>query len=229
MNSKVHTGFRTALAAIALAAGGFALACVNNPWFPTVEGATWTYSSSGDTFTQSISGVTPTTFTMTIDTADGSVDIEYICREDGSILVDMNSTMASMGAAEDLAEAGVEFELVFLDGVTFPTDFSVGATWESVSVAEATMNMEGITGTMTNTITSVGRVDRHETVTVPAGTFTAAVVVSDVSVEMVTLMMGMSIPFNYEVTSVAWLVEGVGMVRGEDDTGVTELVSYVIP
>lgn len=207
----------------ALLVGGSALACMDNPFYPIAEGASWTYNSSdGSAYTQSVVALDADSFTMRIEVGGTEpMDIKYLCDEEGVL---------SMASMESMLPEDVEMEIVSADGITYPNDLSVGQTWSSETVMRTEMTMEGIAATMTMTVTTDSRVESMESVTVPAGTFNALLLNADSTVTSVTEMMGMSVPFTVETTSSSWLVEGIGMVLTTSEDGTRmELVSYTIP
>lgn len=217
---------RNLICATALLAGGTALACVDNAYYPVAEGATWTYSGSDGTgFTQSIVAVSADSFTVSMDMdmegMDGPMEMEFLCDENGIL---------SFANMQSMMPEGVEVEMVSVDGITYPTDWVVGAEWNSEIVMRMEMTMEGMAATSTMTMATDSVILPSESVTVPAGTFDALRVSGDSTVTTITAMMGMEVPFSISTKSDTWLAEGVGMVRTLSDDGTTlELVSYSLP
>ena len=215
---------RSLICATVLLAGGSALACADNLYYPVVEGASWTYGSSdGTSYTQSIVAVTADSFTVRMDMGmeEGPMEIEFLCDEDGIL---------SFANMQSMMPEGVEMEMVSTEGITYPTEWAVGTEWNSEIVMRMEMDMEGMAATSTMTIISDSIVESVESVTVPAGTFEALRLSADGTVTTVTAMMGMEVPFSISSKSDTWMAEGVGMVRSSSDDGtVLELVSYSIP
>ena len=212
------------LAGIAtLLLSGSALACYENPFYPVVEGASWTYQASdGSQFTQSITAVSADSFTMQLDMGGDMEPMEmtYTCDEGGVL---------STGGLAAAMPVGVDIEVVRAEGLTYPTDLSVGQTWHLELETLSNMEMEGMAATSTMTMVTDNTAQAIESVTVPAGTFDALLITADSTVTTVTQVMGMEVPFSVDTTSSTWLVEGVGMVLSEAEGSRTELVSYNIP
>lgn len=213
---------RTLISASVLLLGGSVLACTDHPWYPTVAGATWTYSMADQTFTQSIIEVTPESMTLRMELpGQDPVDVAYTCGPEGIL---------SAGMMDGIME-GVEFEIVSMEGTTFPNSLTAGTEWDSEVVMRMDMVAEGMAVESLTTVSTVSTSLGNESVTVPAGTFDAMRIsqASDVSMEMV--MMGMAMPLpGISSVSETWLVDGVGMVLIVDEDGTrTELLSYSIP
>ncbi len=216
------------LAVLATLITGTAFACMDHDFYPVVLGATWTYDMQGEQFTQTIVDVTPDGYTIEANVADQVVSMDFICQDDGIVQLGMPG-LGDMGVAMDI-------EILELEGVQFPARFAPGETWtyKMTMAMKMSMEMEGM-GNMVVDSTSVTSADNRfgdpETVTVPAGTFTALPMYSDSNVSLTMSMMGMTLPAtDVASTSTTWYVEGVGMVRQESDgSSVMELVSYSIP
>ena len=213
---------RILISASVLLLGGSVLACTDNPWYPTVAGATWTYSMAGDTFTQSIVEVSADSMTVRMEMpGQEPFEVSYGCGPDGIL---------SAGFFDGIME-GVEFEMVSMEGTTFPNDLTAGTQWDSEIVMSMEMVVEGMSVDSLTTVTTDSSAVGLESVTVPAGTFDAMRInqASDITMEMV--MMGMSVPLPaVSSASDTWLAEGVGMVLIVDQDGTrTELISYSVP
>src|SRR5690554_6287276 len=117
---------RSLVCATVLLAGGNALACADNSFYPVVEGATWTYGSAdGTSYTQSIIQVTADSFTVSMDLdimGEGPMEMEFLCDEDGIL---------SFANMQSMMPEGVEVEMVSAEGITYPTEWTVGTEWTS--------------------------------------------------------------------------------------------------
>lgn len=218
------TGSRTIraiTATVGVLAAGSAFACMDNAYYPLVQGASWTYQSEGMTYTQSVFEVSADSVMLRVQFADQDpIDMTYQCDENG-ILV--SSFM------DGLVE-GMEFEILSQEGTSYPNHISVGDEWDEEIVMASTMTMEGMAMTTRTTVATHTRAVALESVTVPAGTFNALKLEGESDITNVTVMMGMEIPVSMSSTSQTWLVEGIGMVLSVDEAGSrVELVSYTIP
>ena len=180
-------------------------------YFPTTIGATWSYA------------VTP---------ASGSGSTEQVENTAGS-----PSSLSKTFTENNVSSHTDSFELdssgIFITGSTYPTGQVTYAppllllpsnTTPGFSTS-TTSTEQRSTGT-TDTVTVAGTVDGIETVTVPAGTF-SALKVTRLMTRLITTPVGTS-------QNVKWYAPGVGCVRtvGTDPQGAAttwDLTSYNIP
>jgi hypothetical protein len=206
-------------------------ACAN-PYVPVVEGATWTSSGSTDvggsfSRTTTISDVGTNAFL-----AEWSMDpltgvITWTCTPEG--LLEDQSNGGIFSSVLSGPDATVKIESVSNTGVTVPTSIQPGDTWSQVNVLTAS-STEGVSmnGTLTLEFAAIGT----ESVTVPAGTFTAMKVSVHATAEYT--QQGYTSTIVYDGTD--WLVEGVGRVQSIGEmsepmsfTYEAHLDSYSIP
>ncbi len=217
MNIKTTIRKTLAATALALGVGSAAFACIDNAYYPVTEGATVTYRTAGMEMSQTFHDVSAGGFsvTMNVDGLEDPLTMEYLCTEDGILAPSMAGIMP-----------GLNMEILEMEGVSYPSDWSVGQTWENTISMAMTMDVEGVSVQSTMTVSTVSTITGSETVTVEAGTFDTIVMESTSDIQTVTMMMGMSVPMNQSSVSTTWLAEGIGMVRSQADGSVTELVSY---
>ncbi len=217
MNIRKTIRHTLATTALALGLGSAALACMDNAYFPVTEGGTVTYRTGGMEMTQTFHDVSAGGFsvTMNVEGLEDPVTMDYLCTEDGILAPSMSGIVP-----------GMNMEILEMDGVSYPSDWSVGQTWESTISMEMTMDVEGVSMQSTMTVHTVSTITGTETITVEAGTFDTVVMESTADIRTVTMMMGMSVPMNQSSVSTTWLAEGVGTVRSEAEGSVTELISY---
>jgi hypothetical protein len=208
-----------------------------NPYFPVVEGRTYTYQSTvpdfgTSTYSFTFANVTDTSFDWLLGT-DGETLVTYTwqCTADG--LLSPNIQLSTGGPE-------ITIETIESSGVTFPTaaNVQVGTTWTTRHVFNTIIGDTGI-GAMTtsNTVGMVNEIVAIEPVTTPYGEFEEAIKVQATgTMSMVSSLNGEALPaVSFDMATNTWYVEGVGQVRSEDlsdlmGTGdsaptVTELVS----
>ncbi|HLR46617.1 MAG TPA: hypothetical protein VK092_05605 [Deinococcales bacterium] len=207
-----------------------AASCLENPYFPVVEGQSLSYNneSSEKFMTQTITSVASDSFTMHMDLHDigESAEAEYLCTDEGILAVDLGSMMNTLDMDID-----VNFEIISMEGATFPNVWDEGHTWDSEVVMEMKMTVEGMPVDSVITVNTTSTIVGTEDVSVPAGDFSTVHIASNADVSMSMSMMGMEMPLpGMETRSDAYLADGVGMVLNTDeDGGRMELVDYTAP
>ncbi|PWH17206.1 MAG: hypothetical protein DDG60_02890 [Anaerolineae bacterium] len=193
----------------------------NNPYYPVVNGATWTYQiwlqqEAPTLETYSMSVLDDGTFTLTIQKAESVFAMDGACRDDGVILLDVPGVSATYADGSGSSTLSTTND----DGVTVPDDIQVGDEWsQTISVVASSEGAETLSATMEATYKALG----YETVTVPAGTFYALKVEQNGS-----MTIHGSPPF--DTHGFLWYAQGVGTVKsGLEGTYISELVSYSIP
>lgn len=207
-----------------------------NPFFPVVEGRTYTYQTEVpdfgvSTYSFSFTNVTPTSFDWVLGSeGEDVVTYTWQCTEEGLL-----SPNIQLNTGID-----VSIELLESSGITFPVpdNVSVGSTWTTRYVTRTTIGDTGLGAMETNqTIEVVSEIVGVEPVSVPYGDFDEAIKVQTTgTIEMATMLNGEALPATtFDFASNTWYVEGIGQVRSEDlsdfmGTGevtptVTELVS----
>jgi hypothetical protein len=196
--------------------------------FPTTVGDTWDYSNSnGTTSENKITSATQvaageevamaTSFKDNGTTTHDSYD--YIVEPNGQIALPTSQFTSSMSSAG----ASVK---ILSGGIFWPTAAQVSSGQPVHSTLVMEMTIEGKTEKITEKITSTG--EGNQSVTVPAGTYTASVV----NVTETADFEG----FNFTIDDKTWLASGVGPVQSElisvdggktDLTNKEELTSFV--
>lgn len=193
----------------------------NNPYYPVVNGATWTYQIQAQQdaptlATHSISAVDNGSFTLTVRGGESVFTLDGACGEDGVILLDVpgvSATYSGEGGGSTLSTTND-------DGVTVPDDIQVGDDWaQTISVVGSSGGEVTLSATIETTYKALG----YESVTVPAGTFYA------LKVEQNGSMTIHGSP-SFETHGFIWYAAGIGTVKaGLEGTYISELVSYQIP
>ncbi len=208
-----------------------------NPYFPVVDGTTYTYQTEipdfgPSTYSFTFANVTPVSFDMILGDAEADyVTYTWQCLEDG--LLSPNLQFNTGGP-------DITIETIESSGVTFPSpdNVEVGHTWNSRYVFSTDMGAVGLGDMqMSQTIELVNEIVAIEPITTAYGTFDEAVKVASTGViEITTTMEGTALPaMTIDMSSTTWYVEGIGRVRSEElsdmmGTGemtptITELIS----
>lgn len=198
-----------------------------NTFFPIVDGASWTYNTTGagaSTYTRSVADVSDDGFTLTHTTGGSSIPLsfDYTCNEGGLV----SSTLGGLPSM-----AGFSLEVTSFSGANFPPadQWEVGASWSASYTVEGTGTVEGIDVAVNGEITTAYEIVSEESVEVPAGTFDAYKVDSTLTQRLNMSMGGVSMPMEMAISSSDWYVEGIGQVKTMtygDFASTTELVSY---
>ena len=209
------------------AASGMSGDC-SNPFFPVVEGASWTYDMTGtgaSTYTRTITEVRDNGFTMTnaTDGSDTPLSIDYECGENGL-------SSATLGGLPGAAGA-FSFSVTNFTGTNFPPadQWKTGATWNASYTVEGGGTIQDIEATATGDVALTYEIVDQESVTVPAGTFDAYKVNSTLTQKLTMSMNGMTVPVEFTINSVDWYAKDVGQVKSMtlgDFANTSELVAY---
>lgn len=191
-----------------------------HPFFPVVDGASWTYEyPSGGGYTLRIEETGEDTFTMTQIMSDEETKftVDWYCSEAGLLRgsfaqVDILSQTTSEEGVPEMT-----FETLEWEGETLPAPelMEIGYTWTSKYALSAEMNLEGFSQTMEVNVSIDHEIGAIEAVTVPAGNFPEAYRVDSTgNIEMVMMMGESANPLsNFEFNFSTWYVKGVGMVQ----------------
>ncbi len=191
----------------------------DNPYYPVVDGATWTYTNNSiGQFTHTLNVSQDQLFTIIITSNDTVFNMEGQCTEDGVVIMNsgLNTTAQSADGTGTVTTTNQ-------DGVTLPNDIQVGDDWSQTIAFTAGGGDGSFSGTIETSYKAVG----YELVSVPAGTFEALKIVQ-------TSSMSMAGQHALDTSSNLWYVQGIGNVKTEQivnqgDPFTSELVSYNIP
>lgn len=206
-----------------------------HPFFPIVEGASWTYDDDFDSgYTITVEETAQDTFMMTqeMENEDTIFTAEWYCSEDGLL-------RGTFGQMDILSQATGEespefaFETMEWEGETLPAPelMEPGYTWTSEYRLQAELNIEGFSGTAEVEVSIDHEIAAIEEVTVPAGTFPEAYRVDSAGeIEFAMFLGETSSPINgIDFNFRTWYVEGLGMVKSADEfsefSSTTELIS----
>jgi len=212
----------------------------NNPLYPSRQGATWVYASTGGPngafiYTNIITEVRADGFTLTTQFTDQTHIQEWVCQPDG-----LKALQLGGGSASGISVQGMTSNLKTSDvtGISLPQDVTTGMQWQYSQQLQGTIVMPGdpqapASGTYSIIMQEVGK----ETVTVPAGTFDAVKIQSNSTVDIISSFAGSEVPIRFNSTAITWYVPGIGYVKsvengdfgGESFSATAELQSYSIP
>jgi len=211
----------------------------SNPLYPVKSGATWTYKSAGSlsgdfSFTDTITALREDGFTLTSQINEVNLTQEWVCKPDG-----LASLTFGGGPAGGISTSGVKMDLTTsnVQGVILPKTVSAGDQWPYSLDFEGDMQYGDTSvdtqGTASFSFNAIG----EESVTVPAGTFTAMKIHVDLKLDMDVTYSGFTAPAVFTIPSDIWYVPDVGWVKASSSGDIfgmafdetIELQSYSIP
>ena len=175
--------------------------------FPTTVGDTWNYSNSNGTTSQNkITSATQVAagqeVAMAITFKDNGATThsswDYIVQPNGQIALPTSQFTSSVSGAGESVK-------ILSGGIYWPTAAQVSSGQPIHSTLAFEITLAGKTETITEHITSTG--EGNQSVTVPAGTYTASVV----NVAETADFEG----YNLTIDDKTWLASGVGPVQSE--------------
>jgi hypothetical protein len=175
--------------------------------FPTTVGDTWNYSNSNGTTSQNkITSATQVAagqeVAMAITFKDNGATThsswDYIVEPNGQIALPTSQFTSSVSGAGESVK-------ILSGGIYWPTAAQVSSGQPIHSTLAFEITLAGKTETITEHITSTG--EGNQSVTVPAGTYTASVV----NVAETADFEG----YNLTIDDKTWLASGVGPVQSE--------------
>lgn len=189
-----------------------------NLYQPVVEGAVWTYHTTSDTAgdVRSIDVAVDTRrvmrggFRTVTSVPGGSFPVDWRCVNEGLVQSDLG----------DLTPGGPRslFRVTRVVGVTFPAGDLRGKNWrQSYSLAGSLTAAGQRAPYAGSAIVRYVAGDRAESVDVPAGTYDALMVYSDMVARLRLTVAGRQVPLALEVQRHSWYVRGVGMVKQVSD------------
>lgn len=211
----------------------------SNPYYPVKKDATWTYKTSGlptgpSTYVDTITDVRVDGFTDT-SVFDNKVTrkADWNCTKDGLLELSLGNGAAAISTSGTQAQITVTKS----SGVTIPAKVSTGDSWSYTLDFTGQINMQNTTSQAQGSSAYQLKALGNESVTVPAGTFTAMKVQVAGTFNIQVSMGGVNLPVTISDASLAWYAPNVGMVKLTDNVNMmgssinatTELQSYKIP
>ncbi len=205
----------------------------NLQYYPVVNGASWSYTMSGEVsgqFTRSITEVKPDGFTdQDVFSAGVTRTGQWDC-DDGLIALQPQAGISAMVQAKNLSG---NLHTTGNSGVTIPDNLGPGATWNQDISVEGTQSINGQDVPTKAHVIMQCSAGSAEPITVAAGKFDALRVECKYDMNVTVTVSGVTLPVEITSTQVAWYAAGVGMVKAEETiaSGLTtiELASYHIP
>ena len=213
-------------------------ACAND-YYPVVQGATWTYESTGGPagdykFTDTISSVKSDGFTLTSQFNDLTRTQEWGCKDEGLVALQLGGPAAATLNSQDM---DFTFDVKKVDGITYPTEMNADQEWQHNLDFEGKMEIAGEAATAAGNAQTNFKVLGNESVKVPAGTFDAVKVQVNTNIVFTIQVSGIAVPASFSGTYAYWYAKGVGWVKAEGQGNITgtsftetiELQKYNIP
>jgi hypothetical protein len=210
-----------------------------NTYYPTRQGATWTYKSTGGpageySFTDTITSARTDGFTLSTQIGNITRTQEWTCTAEGLAALQLGGAPAAMLNSQNIQ---LDLDISNATGVTFPSQINPGDQWQQTLDVQGNVTMMNeeaqATGNAQMNFSAVG----NESVTVPAGTFEALKVEVGVTLNIDASYEGITLPVSFTGEYVYWFAPNVGWVKstgtgnvlGSSFTDTTELQSYNLP
>lgn len=198
----------------------------DHPYFPVQADARWTYRTSGSAPEEMVESRTPIRadgFVSRTELAGASVEQEWQCSGDG--LVAMQLSRLAMPQSQ------LRFVSTSVTGVTLPavSAWNLGAAWSTVYQVEGGP-VAGSGNPAQGRISVASTIVAEESVTVPAGTYTALKLNHRTMLELSVTVRDFVAPMNLTFETTSWHARGVGLVKqvggGEMGETTVELTRY---
>ena len=212
-----------------------------HPYFPIIEGASWTYDDDLDEdYTIRIEETRENSFSMTqqlLNDENFLFTADWYCSEEGILRGSFAQVDLINQAAGGEESPEFEFETLEWEGETLPSPdlLDIGYAWTSSYKLSANFDIEGFSDTFEVNVTIDHEIASIEEVTVPAGTFPEAIRVDSTGQIDMSSFFGESTAFlsNFDFMYSTWYVEGIGMVKSSSeisgfDTGVRLIESSLL-
>lgn len=186
----------------------------DNAYYPVREGSQWSYQSTGSpagaySFTDTITDLEADGFTLTSQ-FDGLTRTQaWACRPEGLVALQFG------GGALTSQNLALQVETENASGVTYPTEIAAGDQWEYALDFTGTMDIAGNAGAAQGNVRNDFQALGVESVTVPAGTFSAMKIQVDTTLDISVSFQGINVPVAFSGSYTYWFVEGVGWVKAE--------------
>jgi len=196
-----------------------------HPYFPVIEGASWTYDDDLDEdYTIRITETRENSFTMTqqlLNDENFLFTADWYCSEEGILRGSFAQVDLINQAGGDAESPEFEFETLEWEGETLPNPdlLEVGYAWTSTYKLSANYDIEGFSDTFEVNVTIDHEIASIEEVTVPAGAFSEAIRVDSTGQIDMGSLFGENNTFfsSFDFGYSTWYVEGVGMVRSSSE------------
>jgi hypothetical protein len=225
-------GMRTLFLALVLSSPAWAQLC-DQPFSPSRPGWEWQYRVSGErssTYSIRKTNITDSSYIQVRQGPTGKEESSYRCTPEGIFPVDFGTQGG--GRVEAGAQpVSYDLEVVKVTGVAIPDydRWAVGSSWKLVLEVRGTGQQGPLRFNIGGTLETTYRVVAQETVSTPAGRFTAFRLQTTFVTRIRANAGPLSIPFNFESQGTSWYAENVGLVKSiqktRDGENVTELIA----
>ena len=209
----------------------------NNPLYPVVVGASWSYTLTGpisSSFTRTVTGLTADGFNDQDVFANGvSRTGNWNCNNGALIALNPNSSGGGDSSVQS-SHATANFHTTAMEGVTLPATVNVGDSWSQNFTLEGAVTLNGQDIPAKDVVAFSCTAGATESVTVPAGTFNAVHMDCTSDITITITMNGVETPSDVNTSSTMWYAAGVGMVKSSNlingaNANTLELTAYNIP
>lgn len=203
----------------------------DNGFHPLSSTGQWNYrltfptaGSPQTTYTMTITGITPVSFTEHRVFADAQADTQWTCKSDG-LLATQLVNLATAGRSQFMVET------LESAGITLPPEeqWTVGYAWSSHYRIRGQLTNTTSPVTGEGTADSQDRIVAQEQVTVPAGTFDTFRVDSTTTLNLTASFGFLGVPTTLTVSESSWYARDMGLVKStvtfQGQTATTELTS----
>lgn len=210
-----------------------------NEYYPVLQGATWTYESTGGPagdyrFTDTISAAKNGSFTLTSQYGDLTYIQDWNCLEEGLSSRQPAGSIAAILRTQDLT---FPFEVKQVDGVTLPPALTIGDEWQHSITFDGKMEIANAPATAEGTAHTNYKVLDTDSISVPAGSFETIRIQVGINLDVTIKVQGISVPASFSGTYTYWYARGIGLVKAEGQGSIAsasfsetiELQSYNIP
>ena len=186
-------------------------------------------------YTEVVSDVSADGFTVTSEHVEGFTrSMEWSCTPQGLVTTTPDNGLAGGIAAEQFK---MELTTTNIEGVALPAQIKAGDQWVYTMTYTGLGDINGSEVTSQGTTVFTMNALGEESVTVPAGTFTAMKISNEIVLDVLMTYQGSTNPYPSKFSQINYWVAGVGLVKTENtaDTGgstyseVIELQSYTLP
>jgi hypothetical protein len=187
-----------------------------NAYYPVVANTRWAYSSTGSPsgpyeFVERVNEVRPDGFTLTSQFRKIPSSVEWSCRPEGLVPLNMvvdNAT--SILAFQKLTDVKV----TNITGSVIPPDITSGMKWNYAIDVEATQKSQsGVASPVTGHIAAAYTAGNTESITVPAGTYDTIAVSVKMTIDFVVKGPNGDSKINLKSEYTYWYAAGVGWVK----------------
>lgn len=200
----------------------------NHPYYPLKDGNEIDYrvTSGGQSFDYvlKVSDVTDSSAKLSVSFTKPSpmTVVQNLQCDDGTIRTDGYLDMAAVSTGGKM-----KIETKSVSGDLMPKDLAVGTAWTTKYDTVITLQDPSLPqgfGNMTASVESTNKVLTEESITVPAGTYTALKVQVDTNT-VVTIPGVPTGPSTTKMTNFQWWVKDVGMIKTVDAGGEAPVVA----